>query len=177
VSDTAGTNGPAGPTGSGRTGGPGRPGTRVTARPVLMSRIGYASAAFVLCLFVVIALVMTHASAGAHFGIKDQYATVVIGIVLAGLLFMLTRPRMVADTESVRTRSFLGGWRTIPWEVIVRVEFPSSVRFARLVLPADETLALYAVQRMDKVEAVAVMRDLRALAAQVQAGRDASPES
>jgi hypothetical protein len=45
----------------------------------------------------------------------------------------------------------------------VAVEFPSNVRFARLVLPADETLALYAVQRMDREQAVQTMRGLRRL--------------
>jgi hypothetical protein len=63
----------------------------------------------------------------------------------------------------VRLRAFLGGWRTVPWELIVAVEFPSKVRFARLVLPAEETLAIYAVQRFDKAQAVDVMRRLRAL--------------
>ncbi len=43
------------------------------------------------------------------------------------------------------------------------MEFPAKVRFARLVLPADETLAIYAVQRMDKQQAVDAMRRLRAL--------------
>jgi hypothetical protein len=43
------------------------------------------------------------------------------------------------------------------------VEFPRNVRFARVVLPGDETLALYAVQRLDKERAVEVMRQLRVL--------------
>ena len=60
-------------------------------------------------------------------------------------------------------RSFLGGWRTVPWDVVVGVEFPSKVRFARLVLPGEETLAIYAVQRLDREQAVDVMRRLRAL--------------
>jgi hypothetical protein len=65
-------------------------------------------------------------------------------------------------------RAFLGGWRTVPWNVVERVEFPTKVRFARIVLPADETLALYAVQRLDKQQAVDVMRRLRALFAAAQ---------
>ena len=43
------------------------------------------------------------------------------------------------------------------------MEFPSNVRFARLVLPGDETLALYAVQRTDRDHAVETMRGLRRL--------------
>jgi Bacterial PH domain len=135
----------------------------VRARPVRMARIGYASSAFVLVSFVVVAIVMPHANAGAHFGVKDQAATAVVGLILAGLLFMLTRPRLEADLTSVRMRSFLGGWRTVPWDVVVAVEFPSNVRFARLRLPAEEGFALYAVQRMDREQSIAVMRQLRAL--------------
>jgi hypothetical protein len=60
-------------------------------------------------------------------------------------------------------RSYLGDWRSVPWDAVVAVEFPSNVRFARLVLPGDETLALYAVQRVDREAAVETMRGLRRL--------------
>lgn len=139
------------------------PVTEVDARPLLMSRVGYACAVFVVAAFVVVALLMKRDNAGATFGLKDQIATVVIGIVVGGLFLMLTRPRLHADTEALRMRSFLGGWRTVPWSVVIRVEFPNKVRFARIVLPGEETLALYAVQRLDRDQAVAVMRGLRAL--------------
>jgi hypothetical protein len=143
----------------------------VTAKPVVMARIGYASAVFVLAVFVVVALLMKRDNAGAHFVESDQIATVLIGIVLGGMCLMPTRPRMRADAEGVRLRSFLGGWRFVPWDVIVRVEFPSKVRFARLVLPAEETFAIYAIARVDKEHAVTAMRELRALFAQVRPGR------
>ena len=140
----------------------------VEARPVLMARIAWASSAFVLIAFIVTALVMKHANAGADFDTKDQFGTVVVGIILAGLLIMPTRPRLSADAEAVRLRSFLGGWRVVPWDVIVRVDFPSNLRFARLVLPADEALAIYAIQRIDKDRAVAAMAQLRSLFAEVK---------
>jgi hypothetical protein len=135
----------------------------LTARPQRMSRIGWLSSAVVLAVFVVVALLMKRDNAGASFGDKDQVATVVIGIILAGLCIMPTRPRLYADRQVIRLRAFLGGWRTIPWDVVLRVEFPGNVRFARLVLPGEETLAIYAVQRMDREYAVAAMRDLRRL--------------
>ena len=128
-----------------------------------MARIGYASASAVFVIFIAIAIVMPHANAGAHFGVKDQVGTAVLGVILGGLFLMLTRPRLHADRESVRLRSFLGGWRVVPWDLVVGVEFPSKVRFARIVLPGEETLAIYAVQRLDKDQAVDVMRRLRAL--------------
>ena len=128
-----------------------------------MARIGYASALTVFAIFLIVAVVMPHANAGAHFGVKDQVGTAVLGVILGGLFLMLTRPRLHADRESLRLRSFLGGWRTVPWDVVVGVEFPSRVRFARIVLPGEETLAIYAVQRLDKDQAVEVMRRLRVL--------------
>lgn len=140
----------------------------VTVKPILFARIGYASAAFVLAVFVVVALVMRSDNAGAHFVESDQIATVLIGVVLAGLCLMPTRPRLRADAEGVRLRSFLGGWRFVPWDVIVRVDFPSKVRFARLVLPGEETFAIYAIARVDKQHAVEAMRELRALFATVR---------
>jgi hypothetical protein len=135
----------------------------VDARPLRMSRIGYAAALTIFVIFLITAIVMPHANAGAHFGVKDQAGTAVLGVVLGGLFLMPTRPRLHADASGVRLRSFLGGWRTVPWDVIVGVEFPSKLRFARLVLPGDEALAIYAVQRLDKEQAVDVMRRLRAL--------------
>jgi hypothetical protein len=141
----------------------------VEARPRVMARIAWAASAFVLIAFVVTALVMKHANAGADFDTKDQFGTVVVGIILAGLLIMPTRPRLRADADAVRLRSFLGGWRVVPWDVIVRIDFPSNLRFARVVLPGDEALAIYAVQRLDKDRAVAVMGRLRELFAEVKA--------
>jgi hypothetical protein len=137
--------------------------SRVEARPVVMSRIGWTCAAIVFVVFQIVAVLMPTDNAGATFNVKDQVATGIIGLILAGLFVMLTRPRLYADTEVVRLRSFLGGWRTIPWDLVVRVEFPRKVRFARLVLPAEETLAIYAIQRLDGERAVAAMQRLRAL--------------
>lgn len=133
------------------------------ARPVVMSWIGWICVVVVLTVFTVTAVLMPRYNAGATFGVKDQIATGIIGFILAGLFVMPTRPRVHADTESVRLRNFLGGWRIVPWELIVRVEFPRKVRFARLVLPGEETLAIYAIPRLDGERAVASMRRLRAL--------------
>lgn len=137
--------------------------TDVEARPIVMARIGYACAVVTLGVFVVVALLMTRENAGAHFGVKDQIATVVVGVILGGMFLMLTRPRLHADVHGIRIRSFLGNWRTVPWDVVVRVDFPKKLRFARIVLPGEETLALYAVGRLDREQSVEVMRRLRAL--------------
>ena len=138
----------------------------VDARPVRTTKIAISCAAVVVIVFTVTAIVMPHANAGAHFSWKDQLSTGILGLILAGFILVLTRPRMRADDEGVHIRNHWGPYKTIPWDVIEGVEFPKGRRFARLVLPADETIALLAVQRVDREHAVAVMRDLRELFAQ-----------
>jgi hypothetical protein len=135
----------------------------VTARPVRSARIAVVAAVMIVILFGVTAIVMPHANAGAHFGVKDQVGTAVIGLILAAAALLPIRPRLWADEHEVRTRAFLGAPRAIPWELITAVEFPERLRFARLVLPGGDTVALYAVQRFDRARSVAVMRGLREL--------------
>jgi Bacterial PH domain len=137
----------------------------VTSRPVRTTKIAIAAAVVVCAVFVVVAIVMPHANAGAHFSWKDQLATAVLGVILSGLILVFTRPRLRADENGVHIRNHWGPYKTIPWDLIVRVEFPKGRHFARLVLPADETIPLYAVQRSDRERSVAVMRDLRELLA------------
>src|SRR6202042_2807713 len=105
----------------------------VTARPVRSARIAWAAAVAVFAVFIVIALVMPTDNAGASFGPKDQVGTGVLGLLIASGFWLLTRPRLIADAESVRARSFVGDFRTIPWGVVVDVQFPSNARFARIV--------------------------------------------
>ena len=157
------SNRPAKPPRSGRHPEPAADPDVVEARPIKSARIANITAVIVFAVFVVIAIVMPHDNAGATFGWKDQVFTVVIGAVVAGGLHLPARPRLRADREAVRMRSFLGNWRTVPWDAVSGVEFPGNVRFARLVLPGDETLALYAVQRLDRERSVETMRGLRRL--------------
>jgi hypothetical protein len=137
----------------------------VTSRPITTTKVAVATAAVVFVVFLIVAIVMPHANAGAHFSWKDQVATGILGVILAGFILVFTRPRLRADLDGVHIRNHWGPYKTIPWDVVVAVEFPKSRRFARLVLPADETIALYAVQRADRERSVAVMRDLRELLA------------
>ena len=137
----------------------------VTARPIKTTRIAVAAATTVFVAFLITAIVMPHANAGASFTWKDQVATGVIGVILAAFILVLTRPRLRADESGVRLRNHWGPEKTVPWDVIVAVEFPKGRHFARLVLPADETIPLYAVQRSDREHSIAVMRDLRELLA------------
>jgi hypothetical protein len=135
----------------------------VEARPQKTARIANISAGVALLVFVLVAIFMKRDNAGATFGDKDQIFTVVIGLIVAGGLRLPARPRMRADETAVYLRSYVGNWRTVPWGAVLAVEFPSNARFARLLLPADEIFAVYAIQRMDREYAVERMRALRRL--------------
>lgn len=148
----------------------------VEARPIRTARIANVAAAVAFCVFVVVALVMRRFNAGATFGVEDQIFTVIVGVIVAGGLHLPARPRLRADRAAVRMRSYVGNWRTIPWDAVVAVEFPSSVRFAQLRLPGEERLAIYAVQRADREHAIATMRGLRTLFAETHP-RPVPPQS
>lgn len=135
----------------------------VEARPQRTALVANISAAITLIVFLIVAVAMRTADAGATFGWKDQLFTVIVGVIVAGGLRLPARPRLRADAQAVHLRGYLGDWRTVPWESVVAVEFPRNVRFARLALPGDETLAIYAVQRLDRDYAVEKMRALRRL--------------
>ena len=138
----------------------------VTARPRRTALAGVLVGLFVFVVFEVVAVVMTHDNAGATFYRSDQIATAIIGVLAGAAFWPFTMPRLVADERQIRFRAFFGGWRTIPWSMVQGVEFPSGSRFARIQLPGGEMLTLWAVQRWDREQSIAVMRGLRELYAQ-----------
>lgn len=164
--------------GHSHAGPPVDPDTAVVSRPVVITRWAVAGSIAVFALFVVIALTMTGSeSAGAPFTSSDQIATGVVGLLAAAGVLLLTQPRLVADRAGLRAKAWAGTYRFIPWELVVDVRFPKAARFARAVLPGEEYLSLYAVHRWDGERAVETMDRLRALQAQVRAGRTAAPRA
>lgn len=142
----------------------------VQSRPHRSAVAAWWVAAVILVVFLFTAVVMMHDNAGVHFMPSDRFGTAVIGIIIAGAALMPTRPRLDADVHELRLRAFLGAPRVVPWAVVTKVEFPRKLLFARVVLPADETFAIYAVQRMDHDQSVEVMRALRELYSLSHAG-------
>jgi len=138
-------------------------GPTVQARPVRSARLAVIGAAVVLVVFVICALVLPHTSGGVPVDAADQVGIGGSGLVVALGILAFTRPRLRADAAGVDTRGFFGGYRHVGWELVTAVEFPHKVRFARLVLPGDELVVLYAVQRGDGERSVEVMQNLRAL--------------
>ena len=135
----------------------------VTARPVKAARLAVAAAVVVLVTFTIAALVLQRYNDGIGFTVADQFGIARTGVLSALGILALIRPRLRADANGVDCRGFFAGWRHIDWQLVTRVEFPPKARFARLVLPGDELITLYAVQRGDGERSVAVMEQLRAL--------------
>ncbi len=147
----------------------------VRARPEAVRIWCGVAAIAVLAALVTTALVLPNSSDGVHFNGGDQVGIAGLGVLIAIGLWAPTRPRLIADGTGVRVRGMFGGYRAVPWEIVRSVEFRPKWRWARLVLPADETISLYAVQRVDGSRAAATMRQLRALhEAATAAPKDAS---
>jgi hypothetical protein len=136
----------------------------VTARPLRAARLAVLAAVVVVVVFGFAALILrTTSDDGVSFNGADQFGIAGTGLLVALGLLSLTRPRLRADTGGVDCRGFFGGYRHVDWQLVTGVEFPPKARFARLVLPGDELITLYAVQRGDGERSVEVMRQLRDL--------------
>jgi hypothetical protein len=140
-----------------------RPDEVVYSRPVVSALWCYAAAAVILAAFIVVAAVLKRSSQGVTFHTGDQIAIAGVGLAVAGLAILPTRPRLIADAAGVRTKGILGNYRSVPWSLVTSVDFRPRWRWARLGLPADESISLYAVQRWDGQRSVETMRRLREL--------------
>jgi len=143
----------------------------VTARPHKAARIALVVAVVVGLIFIACGIALPHTTDGVAFTGADQFGIAGTGILIAIGISFLTRPRVRADLSGVDTRSFFGAFRHVDWDLVTRVEFPPKARFARLVLPGDELIVLYAVQRGDAEQSVQAMDGLRALHRAWLAGR------
>lgn len=122
---------------------------------------GLAAAALVVT-FSLLALALSGDATGVYFRVADQVSMVLLGMLLAGGVLMLTRPRLRVDEAGVAVRNILGE-RTFPWPLVQSVSFPDGAPWARLELPDDEYAPVMAIQATDGDRAVQALRRLRAL--------------
>lgn len=134
----------------------------VVVRPRKVLICAWVGAVAVLALFVTIAVVLRLRPTGVYFRLADQIAMVVLGVLIAGGVLLLARPRVRADAAGIEVRNILAT-RYIPWELVVRVAFPDGASWARLDLPDDEYLAVLAIQAVDGQRAVDGITRVRAL--------------
>jgi hypothetical protein len=121
--------------------------------------------AALLIVFAVVAYLLPRGTAGGEqFGIADQIAFFLIGVLLAAAVLQFTRVRVVADDSGVRVRNYVGE-KFVPWQVVAGVRLDDGSPWASLDLQDDDTIALLAVQANDGARAVDAVLALRELLA------------
>jgi hypothetical protein len=138
------------------------PGETVVVRPRKVLIAAWVGAVAVMVLFVVVAVLLRGDETGVYFRFADQVALVVLGLLIAGGVLLLARPRVRADAEGIEVRNILTTQR-LSWHDVRRVAFPDGASWARLDLPDDEYLPVLAVQAVDGYRAVEGIARLRAL--------------
>lgn len=131
-------------------------------RPRKVRLVAFVAAVVLVVVFAVLAVLLRGDSTGVYFRLADQVAMVVFGLLLAGAVLLLARPRLRVSSQGVAVRNILGE-RSFPWPLVREVSFPDGASWARLELPDDEYVAVMAIQATDgprAVDALVVFRDL-----------------
>jgi photosystem II stability/assembly factor-like uncharacterized protein len=136
----------------------------VVVRPYRTPLFAYAAAFLIVAAHVAGGMLLKIGSSGVVFQTADQVAMGALGLVLAGAVLLLARPRLRVGAAGLSVRNLLG-YRLIPWSEVVSVSFPSGSRWARIDLPDDEYIPVMAIQSVDKDRAVAAMDAVRSLLA------------
>jgi hypothetical protein len=134
----------------------------VEIRPHLTPYFAYAAAALILAAHVTVGVLLKIASTGVIFTTADQVAIALLGVVIAGLVLMFSRPRVRVGAQGIAVRNLLT-YRLIPWTDVVDVSFHRGARWARVDLPDDEYVPVLAIQAVDKERAVEAMDTVRGL--------------
>jgi hypothetical protein len=135
-------------------------------RPRRLLAVCRLAAVVLVAVFGVVAVLLPTRQAGgqAVFGLGDQIAFFVLGILLAWAVLQFTRVRVEADESGLRIRNYMGE-RVLPWQVVAQVRMDDGAPWASLDLHDDDTIALLAVQANDGVQAVDAVLALRGLLA------------
>ena len=138
----------------------------VDVRPRRLLVVCRAAGGLLLAVFAVVAYLLPRGSAGGQqFGVADQVAFFLIGVLLSAVVLQFTRVRVVADERGVRVRNYVGE-KFVPWQVVAGVRMDDSSPWASLDLHDDDTIALLAVQANDGAWAVEAVLALRSLLAE-----------
>jgi hypothetical protein len=140
-------------------------------RPHLTANFAYAAAFIVSAGLIAVGFLLKIRSTGVYFHTADQVAMGGLGIVLAGLILLLARPRLRAGKSGLAVRNLLGE-KLIGWHDVIDVSFPRGARWARIDLPDDEYIPVMAIQVVDKERAVEAMDGVRALMTRYRVSRN-----
>ena len=153
-------------------------GATVVARPRKVRKVCFVSATVIVVLFAILGVALAGGSAGSNRsgnagtrpGVQietaDRIGIFLFGVLVAGLVLLFARPRMVADADGVHVRNLVRS-AYVSWPVVEAVRFGPSSSWAILVLRDDDLLPVMAVQANDgdyARETVAALRQLHAAA-------------
>lgn len=141
----------------------GKPATAKTlvVRPRKIRKIAWACAVVLVAVFAVVAVLLRNTPTGVYFQVSDQVSMVLLGLILAGLALLFTRPRLRIEADGVEVRNVLTT-RKYPWPEINAVAFPDGAAWARLEIADDEYVTIMAIAATDGAYAVKAMKALRA---------------
>jgi Bacterial PH domain len=134
----------------------------VELRPHLTPLFAYAAAFLIAAAHIAVGFLLKVGSTGVVFQTADQVAMALLGLVIAGAVLLLARPRLRVGAAGLSVRNLLGD-KLVPWPDVVGVSFPGGSRWARVDLPDDEYVPVMAIQAVDKDRAVAAMDVVRSL--------------
>ncbi|GAB11039.1 hypothetical protein GOARA_064_00410 [Gordonia araii NBRC 100433] len=97
-----------------------------------------------------------------NLGASDQWAIMLIGVVVAGAILLLTRPRLRVGRHGVGVRNLVGE-RQYRWDEFTGVVYPDRGSSAWLELPMDEHIPVLAIRIGDGEAAVEAMERVREL--------------
>lgn len=130
----------------------------LVVRPRRIAIIGSIAAAAILATVIVLGLMLQ--SGGVELRTVDRVGFMSVGLLGAGAIMLVARPRVVVDTRGMTVRNVLGE-TFLPWQVIQRISFPKGAHWAQIVLADDEAFPLLAIQAMDKQRAADALARVR----------------
>jgi hypothetical protein len=138
----------------------------VTARGQKAQKVAVIGSIAIIIVFSLVAITLRGKteSGDSYFHPEDQVAMILLGFMCAAGIFWFTRPRIVADSTSIRVRNLLG-WVEVPWQIVTAVRFDRGSPWVAIDLRDDDVISVMAIQATDKEYAVAAVRGLRALLA------------
>lgn len=134
----------------------------VVLRPRALLISAWVSFVVVVAIFAVVSYLMPGVDTGVHFRLADQIAMMTLGLLIAGGLLLMARPRVRADAAGIEIRNIAAA-HYYPWSEVEGIAFPDGASWARIDLPDDEYLPILAVQAVDRQHAVRGIRLLRGL--------------
>lgn len=134
----------------------------LVARPRRTSRVAVVAAVLIAGFWITIAALLHGDATGVYFRPADQVAMALFGLLMAGAVLLLARPRLRAGAAGIAVRNVLGE-KIYPWEMVEDISFPPGSSFARIELPDDEYATIVALQSADGPRAVTAMNQLREL--------------